>query len=398
MPTAIKNYAINVDTYHLKVKSTGSPANQPNFITLLHSEAKASYQCGPFLLEKVASTDRGYRLRYNISVGGIPFAYLHTNLTERTAYNRHMMPLSLQNEAFYQLPFALLLSEFLRLLALAVASNTQLDICIDTQEADPTKLMDYYLQRPGEYQRLCRKSEVDALDIRGKKNAQTGKIIGYTTYLSENSERVSLKIYDKTKELTGKPKAWVTLWHLEHGFDPQKPVYRIEISIKAKALRDYEASAVTPDGEVISRYRANADLTVKTIKQTKVTAYSIEVERLSSPAYLAAVFNHFNPLDIRKTDRTRATNCTPVALIDFTVFGEDTVNKTVKIKDSKTQQIAVKRRLRADIIDYIVTANGIHLEAAYATAKLHQATDILEKLLAEYQPQIDRMLPEMVAV
>jgi hypothetical protein len=397
MPAIINDYVITTDLQRFMVKHGPTQTlGNPDLIALTYQKADEFYRCENFTLEKVTSTDSAYHLRYNILVENKLFGYLLTDRTKKYGYNQHLRPVHVANEALYTLDFAQLLPKFLALFGLEVANHSQLDIAIDTQQADPAKLISYYTERPSKFQRIKRKNDA-GITMHGSKDEATGKL-EYTTYINQGSTTVTVKIYDKTKELARRPdKAYILDWYTANGFDMSKPVYRLELSIKAKALKEYTRFAVTEDGEIVSTYRANNNASSKATRQTEITTYCIDIERLNNKAYLGSLFQHFFPVDIRKKDATRPTNCTRIPLLDFSIYGEDAINTTVKISTPTNKLTMEKKMLKQHVLDYLDTGEDVYLQVAYATAARHQLTETLAQLIAKLQPLAPEYAPRKAA-
>ncbi|MFD2720604.1 hypothetical protein ACFST9_17925 [Hymenobacter monticola] len=390
MPDVINRYAINVDLHRVHVQpattlSIDGPAPVDLF-TLTYSESKDSYTAGEFTVEKERSNDAAYHLRLNISYRGQPFAFMLTDRTKKYGFSKNLRPLHVTNEAFYTLSHGSILAAFLRAFGLEIANHSQLDICLYTQQCDPAKLIQRLTGKNGKYQRILRKND-KAEHVIGAKDATTGKLIN-TTYYGKDSETVTVKIYDKSHELQGKPKQYISDWHLAHGLDPTKPVYSLEISIKARALKEYRTYAVSETGEQTSVYRAtNNNAVSKASKQTEITSYNIEIEKLNNPAYLSMLLQQFWPIDIRKKDATRPTNCTRISLIDWTIYPTEAINKTVAIRPT-TNTLAKQKKMLKDLVTfYAETGIQSALDTARAIAARDQLTETLAKLLAKIAPE-----------
>jgi hypothetical protein len=388
MPAAITNYLIVADKHRFNVKqSTIKPlhgAPVVDLITLTYPNAKDTYTAGEFTLAKVASNDAAFHLRYDIYYRAQLLGYMLTDRTKKYGFNQHLRPVHVENEAFYTLDYGPLLSQFLRVFGLEVANNSEFDISIDTQESDPAKALKWYDARPTQYHIIKREKE-KGLEAFTSKDKCTGKPVT-TTYWNIGSFIVTVKVYDKTADLRKNPKQYILDWYVANGFDLTKPVYRIEVSIKARALKDYRAYALTDDGEKISVYRANNNAVRKASKQTEITSYNIDLEQVSNPAYLSVVFQHFFPIDIRKKDASRPTNCSRIQLIDYTIYGASSLNITVATRPTANKLLMEKNTLKNLVLDYYATGDNLYFEAARATAQRHQLTEVLAQLLAKFAP------------
>lgn len=378
MLTVIKKYALSVDLHRFKVKKGETNVETVNIIDLSYQSAQDNYQSGVFTLERVTSCDPAYHLRYNINAHGKTLGFILTDPTKKYGYNQKIRPVHVANEAFYTMEFAELLPLFLGTFGLEINNHSQLDIVLYTQQKDPAKLIHGYTSKPDQFQRMKAKNDTGIVVI-STKDEVTGKQVG-TTYVNKDSNMVSVKMYNKTDELASKPKAWVSDWHVENGFDPGKPVYSLEISIKAKALKEYRVAA------------ADNNDSSKAGKQTETTTYHIDIEKLNQPAYLSSVFAHFFPIDIRRKDATRATNCTRIPLIDFTVFGAEAINTTVATKPTTNRQTMEKNVIKYHVGQYHETGDCLHLDIARNVAARHQLTDTLAQLLAKLQPRIAHLV------
>lgn len=386
MPAIINQYAITPDLLRLMVKQTETLNGVPDLINLNYGDAKPVYTVGAFTLEKVPSTDSAYHLKFNIIINNKLLGFILTDRTKKYGFNKNLRPIHVNNEAFYTLDFANLLSNFLWIMGLKVANHTQLDIAIDTQQVDPAKLIHSYTSKPGKYQRIKRKND-GGIITHGPRNEITGKQ-EFTTYINQGSQTVAVKMYNKTNELAAtKSKAYILDWYAANGFDLSKDVWRMEITIKAKALREYTRYAVTEDGEVVSAYKASS----KAARQTEITTYVIDIEKLNNKAYLCQLFRQFFPIDIRKTDATRPTNCTRVELVDWTIYPQEAINTTVEIKATKNNKTMEKKMLHQHIIDYNETGDELYLKVAEATAARHDLNAELEKILAVFQRKLNSM-------
>jgi hypothetical protein len=382
MPAVITKYALIVDQYRLNVKPSnilpleGSPV--VDLVTLTHAHAKPVYTAHGFTLERVNSTDPAFHLRYNVYVGNALLGFILTDKTKKYGINKHQRPFHMHNEAFYTMPWAEFLSQFLRVYGLAVGNHSQLDISLNTQHLNPAALLDYYLSKPAKYQQITTRNDKGFSEY-GRKGKPE-----YTTYWGEESSRVRLKMYSKTHELASKPKQYISDWFAAVGFDPDKPVYRLEISIRAEALREYHQYAVTEDGEQISMYKArNNNVLTKASKHTEITAYHIDIQKLCSPAYLAALAAHFFPIDIRLKDATRPTNCTRVSLIDWSIYPSEALSITVATRPT-TNTLATQKTMLKNLVNlYAETGNTTVLDTARFIAARDNLTETLGKLLAK---------------
>ncbi|GAB2697799.1 hypothetical protein GCM10011495_28740 [Hymenobacter frigidus] len=372
MPDVINRYAICTDLYRVNVQpattlSITGPA-PADLVNLTYSAAKDTYTAGTYTVEKVHSNDAAYHLQLNIYTGGQLLGFMLTDRTKKYGVSKNLRPLHVTNEAFYTLNHGGELAGFLQAFGLEVANSSQLDICLYTQQIDPAKLIQRLTGKTGKYQRIMRRNDKHETVI-GARDERTGKIFN-TTYFGKDSETVTVKIYDKSFKLASQPKQYVSDWHLANGFDPSKPVYSVEVSIKARALKEYRYNnAVSNTG-----------------KQTEATSYCIDLQRLNSPAYLAQLFQHFWPLDIRKKDATRPQNCTRVSLIDYTIHGEAELNKTVELRPTTSTLTMEKNVIKYHVAEFAHTGESIHLDMARAVAQRHQLTETLAKQLAKFTP------------
>ena len=389
MPTRIDTltaYALTVDFFQFNVapstvRSLASDPTPVDLVALTYRNARPTYEAGGFTLTKVHCNASGYHLRLDITHGGQLLAYMLTHPTKSYGPLKHLRPVHVHNEAFYGMTFAKLLPAFLEAFGLEMANVTRLDIALDTQQRHPALLIKSYLNQPDRYVSVARKP----VTFKG------------TTYFGHGSKKVVLTMYNKTAELQRKQKPYVTAWHEKNGFGaaayaPAKRVYRAEVSIKANAWKEYRPCAMTEDGEKVSAYRAQLRA-LPARKVTDVTAHHLELERLANPAYLATLFAYFCPVDIRekKHKTTRASNATPVRLIDYAIYGNAHLNTTVTTRlarpKSRTQLVAdQKRTLRELILLYRDTGENTHLASAILAADHHRLQPYLGEITGELLP------------
>ena len=387
MPPVIKDYLLTVDLYRFNVQPTTlyTPGPPPvDLVALTYAAALDAYTAGGFTLVKVRSSDHAYHLRLNVYHESQLLGFMLTDRTKKYGHLKHLRPFHVDNAAFTTSDFAGLIPAFLAAFGLEIANHTQLDIALDTQQLDPAKLIQAYTSKPAHYHRIKHKGDKGP-HIAGTKDETTGKQ-QYTTYYGKGSESVSLKLYDKLQELKLKPKAWLSDFYAQNGFDPSKPVYRMEISIKAKALKKYRRCSVTVDGEEVTAYQAAALGLTTVTKETRVTTYELEPGRFNQPAYLAGLFQEFFPVDIRKKDATRLTNATRVSLIDYTIYGCLHLNSTVATRPTSQTFVSEKRRIRDLVLDYRDTGEAHYLASARGVAERHQLGGHLGIMLAQFAP------------
>ena len=385
MPAVINDYVLVADLYRLNVKPShilpleGSPV--VNLVTLTHAHSKPTYSAAGFTLERERSNDPAYHLKYNVFVGTQLLGYVLTDQTKKYGIHKLLRPFHVDNAAFYTMNWAGFLSQFLRVFGLAVGNHSQLDISLNTQQLDLAKSIERLLKQTDKYQQITTRNDKGFSEY-GRKGKPE-----YTTYWGEESSRVRVKMYDKSNELLSKPKQWVLDWIPAVGFDPSKPVYRVEISIRADALKEYHRYAVTEDGEQISLYKAlNNNVHTKASKQTAITSYHIDIEKLTISSYLSALAQHFFPIDIRKTDATRPTNCTRIPLIDWSIYQGEALSITVATRPTTNTLSTQKNMLKNLVNEYAETGDESLLIAASAIAARHQLTEQLAKLLAKHAP------------
>ena len=381
----ITAYSLTVDFFQCNIQpATRSSIEGPppvDLVALTYGESQASYHAGGFTVQRVRSTNAAYHVRLNIlTPEGLLLAYLLTDPTKTYGPLQHFRPLHVNNEAFYALRVGRWLLAFFRAYRLELANVTRLDVALDTQQCEPARLINSYTNQLTCYQHVKHKNQ---------KNETWGVRFGETTYYGHGSKQVQLSLYNKTAELAKKPKNYVTAWHQKNGFGRTpyregKPVYRVEVSIKARALKDYRRFAVTEDGEELSVYKASNTPWLATTKQTRITTYHVELASLDSPASLATLFARFFPVDIRKKDATRATNCTPVQLFDFGIYGTEDLNTTVATRPTANTLSMEKNALRLLVTNFHKTGNNLFLETAQETARLARLTELLAKLLVKH--------------
>jgi hypothetical protein len=369
VPDVINRYAIATDLHRVHIQpATTLSINGPapvDLVNLTYSAAKDTYTADKYTVRKGHSNDAAYHLQLNIYTGGQLLGFILTDRTKKYGVSKNLRPLHITNEAFYTLNHGEELAGFLQAFGLEIANSSQLDICLYTQQTDPAKLIQRLTGKKGKYQRVMRRNDKPEIVV-GAKDERTSKVFN-TTYFGRGSETVAVKIYDKSFELASKSKQYISDWHLAHGFDPDKPVYSIEVSIKARALKEY-------------RYN---NAVSNTSKQTEITSHHIDLKRLNSPAYLAQLFQHFWPLDIRKKDATRVQNCTRLSLIDFTIHGEAELNKTVELRPTTNTLTMEKHVIKYHVDRFAYTGDSAHLNMAREVAQHHQLTETLAKLLAK---------------
>ena len=393
MPAVINDYLLSVDLYRFNVQpATVCPLTPPpvDLVALTHGAALDAYEAGGFTVTKVRSADKAFHVRLDVYHGPQLLGFMLTNPTKNYGHRKHLRPFHVENAAFYCADFAGLIPAFLATFGLEIANHSQLDIALDTQQLNPAKLINFYTSKPTQYQRIKDKSD-KVLTI-GTKNEATGKR-QETTYYHKDSRTVQVKIYDKTQELQHTPKAWLSDWHAQNRFDPSKPVYRVEISIKAKALREYRRYVITEDGEELTAYRADALGLTTVTKETRIKTHELMPERFNQPAYLACLFREFFPVDIRKKDTTRPTNATRVSLIDYAIFGWQQLNSTVATRPTTRTFVVEKRRIRDLVLDYRDTGKAHYLASARGLAERYQLGSHLDIMLARFAPAADVSSP-----
>lgn len=387
MPAIITNYLIVVDLHRLNVqKSTILPIQGPPVVDLYNltqATALPSYTAGCFTLERVNSNDAAYHLRYDIHTHGQKLGFMYTDRTKKYGYDKGLRSLHIENAAFYTLPWGRELARFLKLFQLEVSNHSQVDICVYTQQLDPAKLIQRLTGKGGKAQRVMRKNDKPETVI-GTMIPATGKMLN-TTYYNKDSKTVTTKVYNKGQKLLIEPKIHIADWLHSNGFDPKKPTYSMETSIKARALKEYRSFAVTEDGEEISVYKADNGVS-KARKQTEITSYALDIEKLDSPHYLAQLYQQFDSLDIRLKDASRPTNCTRIPLVDWTIYSEETINRTVTIRPTTNTLSTQKTMLKNLVNEYHETNDEALLAAAKAIAARHNLTEQLAKLLGKLPP------------
>ena len=389
MPTVINKYLLSVDLYrfHVQPATLRAPGPPPvDLVALTCAAALNTYRAGGFTVFAKRIYDSAYRLRLDVYHGTQLLGFMLTDRIKKDGPRKHLRSFHTASEAFITSDPATLISTFLDAFGLEIANHSQLDIALDTQQVDPAELISNYTEKPDTYHRLKRKGDKGWQTI-GTRDEITSKL-QYTTYFNMNSKTVSVKIYDKSRELQQKPKAWLSDWYATNGFDCSKPVYRVEISIKAKALRRYRRCAVTEDGEEFSVYRADALGLTTAAKKTYTKTYELMPERFNQPAYLAGLFKEFFPVDIRKKDATRPTNASRVTLIDYDSSGCLQINSIVAIQPTVPTLVSKKRRIKDLVLDYRDTGETHYLDSARGVAERYQLGSYLDTMLTQFVPAV----------
>lgn len=387
----LTSYALTVDFFQCNIqlnpeRSITGPL-PVDLVALAYSEALDTYNAAGFTVKKTRSSDDAYHLRLNIfAPGGQQLGYLLTDRTKKYGVKQRLRAFHAENSVFYTCEFGVLFSAFLQAFGLELANIARLDIALDTQQRNLARLIESYTSKTNEYQLVTRKNDPGPV------------LFGATTYYGHRSKKVQLSIYDKSREMREKqPKSYITDWYAANGFgtaayDPAKPVYRAELSLRTDAFKKYDRYVVTEDGTKLSPYRAESLGASKTRKQTDTKTTGVTLERLNSPGYLATLFEKFLPVDIRKKDVTRATNATPVPLIDFSIYGRESLNITVVTRPTGNPLAMEKKTLKQLVVEYRDTGKSLYLVTARDLAQRHQLTETLAQLLTKFGPLLPSQL------
>lgn len=333
MLNPINQYLISLDGYKLMLSAPKSNLTQssPHVLNVSYSACESTYESEGFRLEKTRSDSASYHLLFKVFSGKQLLAHLYSDPTKKYGFNRDLRPLHICNGAFYTMPFSELLAALLVAFDLRIHNHSHIHICLFTQQVDPAKLV----TTPQQFPDLFTLMKGTRLTYFTSGDGSNGLLT--TTYINEDSERVEGIIYNKTKQLNslkpGKRKQYIFDWFTKNGFDITKDVYSFELKIHAKALSVYKPFVVTGEGGNTSMLLANNNGATKATRITRKTKTDIEIGRLQHPSYLAALFEQFLNIDIRKNDRTRPSNCTRVQLVDFNVYAKESVNKTVSASE-----------------------------------------------------------------
>lgn len=358
-----------------------------DLFNLNNQTSREHYSALGFRIEKQVSNDAAYHLQFNIYADGQLLGYVLADRTKKYGYNLDLLPLHVDNKALYTLKISRLLPQFLEAFNLEKANDTQLDIALDTQQVSAWELIKSYTSKPDQYQRVKHKND-RGFDCQGKIDEVTGE---YNVTVTFGGSAAGLKMYNKSNELRQKPKPYLSAFHAANCMAPQKDVYRSELTIKAKALKSYRQSVINEDGEVLTPYQFektsdfyNNDSS-KGRKQTHVTTQQIDIERLDDPAYLAALYTHFYPVQIRKTDRAKLSKCTPVHLFDFTTYQKEDLTMTVLVKDTENKRTNERRRIKENVLDFARTRQPLYLDVALDIATRFELQEELRHHVEQYK-------------
>lgn len=397
----ITNYIIIPDLYRLMVRArtTDRPPllfgeyADVNLFTLTYQSAKDRYTSDCFTIVKAISNDAAYHLRFDIFYGSYFLGHILTDRTKKYGFNLDLRPLRIENAAFYTTNYAELIPRFLTAFNLERANSSQLDIAIDTQEADVAALIQSYTSQPDKYQRIKRRND-SGFKIHGDIDEHTGETTYTTTY---KTARVALKFYCKTADLLAKPKPYIEAYFASNGFDLSKPVYRAELTIYAKAFKRSDREIVSEHGEVFSPYKFdlvntynNEDTKGHLHRQTNHEETDIDIFKLNSQAYLSSLFKQFFPIDIRTTNSVKKKRCEQIQLIDFDKYGMETIEKITYTKDTDNKLIIEKRSIKDNVTNFKRTGLSVFFEAAATLSDAHSLYGYLNELVR--QQQLDELI------
>lgn len=402
IPATIEDYTINVDLYRLMVRhrvEDRSPLivgeySDVNLFTLNYQTAQDRYVSDGFTLEKVNSDNDSFHLRFNILYGSNLLGFVYTDRTKKYGYNLDIRPLHIDNRAFYAVNIACLLPRLLNAFGLSVSNHSQLDIAIDTQDADIAELIQHYTQQPDQYQRIKRRG-----DAGFKRVGELNELTGVTTYTTTFANaRVTVKMYDKSKELASKPKDHITQFHVAHGFISDQPIYRVELSIKAKSLKSSKRRVITEDGEEMSEYKYktailhnNEDINGQITRLTDFEAIDLDISSLNSKGYLASLFAKFFPVEIRTTNSVKLSRCQQIQLINYNKYTMEDINIIQRTKETDNKLIKEKRSIKDNLSNFRKTGNPLFFEAAAVLSSLYQLHGYMNELI------VSQRLNEFVA-
>ncbi len=390
-PKPINKYVPVLDKLHLNLSPDLAAANTApiDLLKIHRGNAPALFNHAGFTLEqKPPAKDRQYHLQYAVIHEDTTIGSLFLDLKAGLPEQRKCIPFHLENEALYSSGWIPALTAFLHCFALSVETYTRVDVALDTN-ADAVSLFYQLLDSPAHVMKLSGKLS-DSVNTAGIRKAgghrQDSILVG-----SAQSDKQTV-IYDKTVEIATTGKYYISDFHAANGLDTTHQVQRIELRLKAGALKVYSTVYVNEDGESASKYRVQrqspAEAAESTLTaQTRVRAIRLDYRQMQDATYLVTLFATFNMIDFRKLDSKNISRCTRFHFINFTIFKKSNTTMTpittyqaLAAQSLRNERQAIKTNVEA----FKSTGKGFYYLAAAHLAETCNQGEYLTELIKHY--------------
>lgn len=366
----------------------GFTGNTLNLATLDSHNAPDSYTSSATTLYRTDKPVGHYQLQYDVEINGTLLGFVRLLPTTPTTLfgGKPLVNLSIANKVLYSNELTRLLDTFLEVFQLSINNITRYDIALDSNTDTNEILLGHFynpdLHFMSQNRSLSELLKVATLYRSGTENA--------SFYVGKRGA-IQVAFYNKSKQ-TGKYiyQEHVKSFHHANGLDTDRNIYRVEVRVPRKALKQYKSVYQHHDTtrkEITATVynKLSAEEQLYYTKRTAIKIRPVTVAELVNPVKLLELFklDFESIIDFRQKDKVNKDRCTKIQIIDLETVNPykyiEETNDTMKI-DTNNQKLLIKNNLE----NYKYSKKILYWEEAQTLADLHT--------LLEYFSQVQTKL------